>query len=378
MPVQLVRPEFDAVVTGLYEAAGVPELWPRALEGLARLTGSRGALVTRPDHAHDGLLFSTSLKDVVAQFFEEGWNTRDLRSERLVGGTRNRFFRDQDITSGEERAALDYYRNFAGPAGVPWFAACGSVELDGSILGVSIQRSARDGEFDGADFERLALVEHHVRAALDFSRRMAMARGAERLEGLDRLGVAAMLLGSSGLVLTRNAQAERLLADKTTICIKGGRVGTMHPSSQRGLQDLIEACSGTSPARRHQTRHPIRIEGSDGAVVLVQAVPVIGAAHDLFGAGRAIITFTQIGASVPEQSASTRDQELLAAAFGLTATEARVAHHLAQGLEVRAIAKALRTSDGSVRFHLKSILPKAGVNRQAAFVALAGAIRRPN
>ena len=44
MPVAYARPEFDTVVTGLYEAASLGDLWPEALEGLAEWAFKHRAL----------------------------------------------------------------------------------------------------------------------------------------------------------------------------------------------------------------------------------------------------------------------------------------------------------------------------------------------
>jgi len=47
-------------------------------------------------------------------------------------------------------------------------------------------------------------------------------------------------------------------------------------------------------------------------------------------------------------------------------------------MEPAAIAANLELSVSAVRFHMKAIFRKAGVQRQAAFVAAAAALRRPN
>ncbi|MBU1374616.1 MAG: helix-turn-helix transcriptional regulator [Alphaproteobacteria bacterium] len=367
---QLVRPEFETVVTGLYEAATLSELWPSALDGLAALLGSRGALVTRPDRDHDGLMYSAGLKDTVSQFFEQNWHLDDLRSTRLMRRPPNQFVRDQDITSVEERARLAYYEGFARSAGVPWFAACGVIQPDGAMLGISIQRSADEGAFDDADLERLIRIEHHARAALSFSRRVVETAQAERLQGLDRIDVAALLLDREGRVRAMNARAEQDLPG--AVSLRRRRVLAHDPAARRGLDQLIARACARDRATAGRTLTAVRLYGPDGASVLAQVLPLVGAAHDLIGDGRAILTLTPIGRTAPA------DQTLLATAFGLTTAEARVAHLLSQGLEVNAIAQALGVSANAVRYHLKAILPKAGVQRQAAFVAMAAELRRPN
>jgi DNA-binding CsgD family transcriptional regulator len=315
-------------------------------------------------------MHSASLKDTVAQFFEQNWHLDDLRSKRLMTWTPDRFVRDQDITSAEERAGLAYYEGFARSAGVPWFAACGVIEPDGAMLGISIQRSAAEGAFDDADFERLMRIEHHARSALSFSRRIVETGHAERLQGLDRIDVAALLLDRDGLVRTMNDRAGRALPD--AVRLRHGRVVAHDPAARGALDYLVARACARDRAAGGRALAAVRLRGPEGGSVLAQALPLVGAAHDLIGDGRAILTLTPIGRT------AAADQTLLATAFGLTAAEARVAHLLSQGLEVSAIARALGVSLNAVRYHLKAILPKAGVQRQAAFVAMAAELRRPN
>jgi len=361
-----VRPSFETVVASLYEAAAVAQLWPSALQGLADLTGSRGALITRPDLNHAGLISTTSLNDTIGQFFEQNWHQDDLRSARIVRRPTGRFVCDQDITSHTEREGSAYYEGFARSAGVPWFAACGLVEADGTMVGVSIQRSAAQGPFEAADREQLRQLEPHVRAALAFSRRMAVETETARLEGT---GMAAVLLDHTGRVLRTSPSAELELARVATV--RHGRIVALDPRVRAALDRLIERACGPDRAAAGEALAPVRLDGPRNKV-LVQAVPLVGAVHDLIGDGRAILTLTPVGRAV------AADPELLAAAFGLTPAETRAAHLLSRGMEPAAIAANLELSVSAVRFHMKAIFRKAGVQRQAAFVAAAAALRRPN
>jgi DNA-binding CsgD family transcriptional regulator len=61
--------------------------------------------------------------------------------------------------------------------------------------------------------------------------------------------------------------------------------------------------------------------------------------------------------------------EAQAVRFGLTPTEASVAHRLASGASLERIARELEISLNTVRGHLKQIFVKTGVHRQAELVA---------
>jgi DNA-binding CsgD family transcriptional regulator len=64
------------------------------------------------------------------------------------------------------------------------------------------------------------------------------------------------------------------------------------------------------------------------------------------------------------------DLRLLAPAFDLTATEAKVAVSIAAGGGVPATARALRISPNTVHTHLRRIFSKLGVNDQPALVRM--------
>jgi len=69
----------------------------------------------------------------------------------------------------------------------------------------------------------------------------------------------------------------------------------------------------------------------------------------------------------PDQAA-VPDLRLLAEAFDLTATEAKIAVRIAAGGGVPATARALRISPNTVHTHLRHIFHKLGVNDQVALV----------
>jgi DNA-binding CsgD family transcriptional regulator len=73
---------------------------------------------------------------------------------------------------------------------------------------------------------------------------------------------------------------------------------------------------------------------------------------------------------VARQKQVRRRQDLLTETWRLTATEARLALHLADGGSIGGYAELFGVSVGTVRSQLKAIFAKTGVNRQAALVAL--------
>jgi len=359
-------PDFDAVVAELYAGAAQVDLWPNALASLATLTGSRGALLTCAQPTHRALLNSPSLGDTVSQFFEQGWHRDDLRTDRMVSRSSRSFVRDQDITNSGERERSDYYRGFAHAAGVPWFAAC-ALWVDGApVMGISFQRSWKQGPFEDADLRRLNRLKPHLKAAMSFSRTIADNADLQRIEGLEQAGVAAFVLDHDGQVCALNSLAEAELSRAVTV--RRRRLVATDPAAEAELARLIAHAAGATRRAEAADLTPVRLTLPTGETQLAQAMPLRDSARP-FGSGRVILV---LGGGAPAGVAA----DLLATAFRLTPAEARVAHHLTRGLDVDEIAVACGISLGAVRFHLKAILPKAGVRRQSAFVALAASLLR--
>ena len=134
---------------------------------------------------------------------------------------------------------------------------------------------------------------------------------------------------------------------------------------QEALGDLDRHAAG-------QVRSiPIAATPATQAAV-VHVVPVRGAGRDIFAAAACALVVTAVA---PRGIAPA---EVIRGLFDLTPTEARIAHRIAAGVTVEAIAAEAGCSVGTVRQQLKSVFGKTGVSRQAELVGiLAGSALSP-
>jgi|GEM_PF-2209650 len=351
------QPDIASVIDLFYEAAALPAFWPAALDSLSRMMNARGAMITSP--AHTGLVHSPGLAESVAAFFEGGWESRHTRTTAATRLGSSGFVCDQHLISPEAIHRSDYYNGLAIPADVPWFAACGLGEPGAPRVGLSLQRTASQGAFTSREIMRLNRLLPRLRHIRSTACRLAAAENNYLLGALGAFGDAVILLGHDGVELGCNDAAQRLFGDGL-VRGAGGIVGAQDPAAHMRLRKLIDtACA--SPVAPMQT---VSIPRGDKPPLKVQTSPVVGRARDLFGKARVFMTVSTPSAVVSHDAAS------LGARFRLTPTEARIAALLLQGHNVAAIADTLSVSVGAVRFHLKSILPKAGVHRQAEFIAM--------
>lgn len=358
--------DHDTVLASLYEAVVTRDRWPEALQGFARLCESRGALVVSADHERLDLLHSPGLNATVAQFFEQGWHLNDYRTCKSVPLVGTGFVADQHIIDHDDLPRSSYYAGFAGPAGVPWFASGGIVLPNGTGLGISLQRSDKEGAFSSSDLRRLNKMLPKLREILLLAHRMGTERETSILSGLELVNQPAILFDSRALICGMNDAAEALVGHVFST-YRQKLVAVDHRQHAALTRNIENACSPGYPlgANSPQT---VRIEDSDGLPWVAQMAPVTGRAKDMFGNASALLILTQ----AYSQPRSIR--RALGVAFGLTPAEAGVAELLAAGMSANEIADRLLISRNAVRFHIKSILPKANVRRQAAFVAAAATL----
>jgi DNA-binding CsgD family transcriptional regulator/PAS domain-containing protein len=217
---------------------------------------------------------------------------------------------------------------------------------------------------DGKDIEELRrgtrLVAPHLQRAVRISRRIAeadlRASGAEA--SLAHATGSVVALGADLSVININPRA-RDYAEAGAASILGGRWRFAQGQAQAELERLASAGGVASAAFNVTTA-----DGEEHAVLAVRIANQRVMALDGFVHGAAILL--TIGAKA---KAPTIPMDHLAAWYGLTPTEARLASALADGETLQHFARRRGVSENAVRFMLKGVLQKTGAPDQARVVA---------
>ena len=116
-----MNPMIDAaaLVDGIYEAAVVPEIWPKVLGQIAEATGSLGGVLTAAPPVPRAMLpvmapkfrwtASDGIHDIITRYFDEGWFARCDWSRRGIKRNYPGFLVDTDpldAGAGRNRAEL--------------------------------------------------------------------------------------------------------------------------------------------------------------------------------------------------------------------------------------------------------------------------------
>jgi DNA-binding CsgD family transcriptional regulator len=203
----------------------------------------------------------------------------------------------------------------------------------------------------------------HVTRALSLHAKMLGLKHAAAATGnvLDGLDVALVGLDAGGKVCFTNAAAESILRSGRLVRLQEGRIVGRGASATAALSQLQKTAAVLDPNAAPKGSLTLR----DGECSLyLTALPFRGA-HSLFpGTLRLLMTISD-----PEAQPKSRDQ-LLVSLFGLTPAEARIAMLLVSGRDPKEIAEETETTQNTVRYQLKAVYRKTGVNRQTQLVRL--------
>lgn len=202
-------------------------------------------------------------------------------------------------------------------------------------------------------------ISEHLAAAAEAMRRAqrtqaAMAVGELLLQRSQR---PSLLLGRGGAILFANAAARKLLDVATLVLAKNGFLGAPSPDSDARLKQALAAV-GVNPARLHGgDRVALGLRDTVSGRLVPACLWRVEHAQGP-GALEAAASALLIVAEGADQAAP--DPTVLAAMFGFTPGEARVASHLLGSQPPKAIAAALGLSVPTVRHHIRSLLQKTG------------------
>jgi len=368
------------MIAAIYDAAIEPERWPAVLQMLSEALAMKTGVISLIDLTTGEALLAAS------HGFDDDWLDRLPHYEAdLVA-----------IWGGEERIAalsLDepallshinpsalcedstdrFHREFHQPQGFIDAVAIGLKRDERAIGSIGFNRHRDAGPIGAEELELIALLVPHLQRASEISRLLEArsVREARLEEVLDQLSLAVLLVSNDLRVLYANRQAGGMLERGDVLSLRGDVLAPTAPGLRAAMRAAIEQIA------RDQTRlgrkgMGIPAQDRDGMYHVVHVLPL--AQRDRTGRENTPCAAIFIASS----DASTRPaDDVLAALFGLTPSEARVLDRITTGRTVADIATELGVSVNTIRTHLLHIFEKTGVKRQADLVALSATLHIP-
>ena len=342
----------------LLAAALLDQDWRHGLDRLAEAAGAGGVTIIRFYDGRPGaFLSSTEWANADAELFS-GHAPPSPRQFYPDSAFRNGFVTDQDLYTADELRRDPYYQEFLRPRGVFWHAKCRLHYGHGDRISLSLKRALKLGAYGHGDVAALNSVLPHLLTAGRIARRVLQAEATGMARVLQRPGDLVFHLDTKGWVRQAHDEAR----GRSTLPAALARVGAVDQARLASLDRAVMAAVGVP-----QRPALLALTDSDGASRLLNLVPIVGRAREVFCETAALAILTDPRAS---RGGLVSEFRMLRQAFDLTGREAQIAALLARGQSVARIAGNLGLQPGTVRTHLKSVLSKSGAHRQGEFIAL--------
>lgn len=354
----------SSLIDQIYEAAFVPEYWETVCESLsAEVESFSASLITLDGNQSYRWISSPNVREHMERFSQSPLRFENGRVERHAALSPFSFMRDVDLMSEAELAGDPIYNEFLRPLGLGWTIGDMIQEPSGHVIVFDIIRSAARGSFEQSDVDRLNALRPHLARAATMSSRLEFERINAAVEALELTGLPAAVVGAGGKVLAANDLLQALVPQVTIAAYDKVLFGSADAQAKfedalsRGKAGVSASCS--FPLSQVNDRPP----------AIVHLVPVRGHARDIFSHAAFFLIATPVDRSrVPTA-------ETIQGLFDLSPAEARVARSLSMGNDVGRTASDFSLSPETVRSHVKAILGKCGMSRQADFVAAIASIR---
>jgi DNA-binding CsgD family transcriptional regulator len=363
MSVEYVSQLLDLV----YEAAGFPELWPVALDKLAKMAGGAGTFLFTADPRTVRLTSSESLRQLSVDILEGGWHEKNARLERAIQRRHPGFVREIDLFTPEEMDQEPTFRDFLRPRGFGWVAGTLVQVPSDDTLVFSIERRLVDGPVEDSAISRLdALRPHLARAAL-MSARLGLERAKGMADSLAMMGLPSAVLLGDGRVIATNPLFEQL--GNQIVSTAFGKLALTHAGANALLSEAIQNLN--SPRSLTSSKSIAVPSKEDSAAMIVHLIPVRRSAHDIFGRAMGILVVTPLGGS------QTLPHDLLNGLFDLSPSEIRAANGLLEGKTIDDLATQFALSRETIRSQVKAVFAKTGTTRQSELISLLANVRLP-
>jgi DNA-binding CsgD family transcriptional regulator len=345
------------VIDLIYEAAFVPELWPKLLDEMAQLCRSVGsALFLFGDNGFGRGVTLDNLNDLLGKFLSNE-NLRFSTSVVRMCDIKPNSFVEVDGYLSPSEIERDPIRIELRARGMG-VHVCTAVPMPtGDIAIYVLQKALGTGGYEAAEIDRLNEIRPHLARAGLIAARLGLEKAKGTVTALEALGVSAAVCSNGRAIATNN----KFLNQPDLFRIGGqDRLTVADAPANSLLQAALREDEGPQTVRSI----PLTEDANSGPGLL-HVLPLRRSARDVLAGGDSIVVFTSVRASelVPVPS-------VLSGLFDLTPAEAKLAASLASGQALKSAAEASEIKFSTARSYLEQIFRKTGTKQQSQLVAL--------
>ncbi|WP_245461964.1 MULTISPECIES: helix-turn-helix transcriptional regulator [unclassified Mesorhizobium] len=348
----------SAIIDRIYEAAFLPDEWPKALGAISALSGSAAGTIFL---FGDDMPVRGRSEEIVRPLFDEfvasdAWKVSDS-VQRTYTLRPSEFIVVDDLMSAEE-IERDPVRRKLRAFGIGRHI-CAVVPMPtGELVTFVFQRWLKDGACDPASLALLNSFRPHLARAGLIAARLGLERAHEAVAALEAIGLPAAIMTGAGRVLAANRFLEAM--SDIFLSASHGGLAIAHAPANALLQEAITGNRADAVVRSF----PVPASQGQRAMV-VHVLPLRRTARDLFSGAELLVA-----ATVPSPGAFVPSAGILMGLFDLTPAEARLATNLNAGQSLGVAAAASGITVKSARTYLERIFRKTGTHQQSELVAL--------
>lgn len=360
---------FDKVIHDIYGATLDASGWASALDGVASLSGSTGAIIYAKRPTGWGVpIHSQSVTGALEAYASENWAQRNpwLQGRMEMGFRLGDVYRDLDIVTAEEMESNPFYTDFLNRFDLGRQMVAMIYSDLGEPTCLVSHRKMSKGPFQAEEMQTHLLIARHLERSLQISssflkKDAALNTASAAFDAMDR---PALIVNNLGRPIRLNQSATHLLG---TYFVEAD--DQIKPVLKKEQAEFLHMLRNVVPSGKEERMapRPITISNSNGAErIVVWAIPLVGSSVESMGLAKpenSILLLTQ-----PLQNNQVIDPIIIRNVYGLTTGEARVASLLAGGRNVKQIAAELGLTVGTTRYVLNKAFQKMGVHRQSELI----------
>ncbi|MBP8307414.1 MAG: helix-turn-helix transcriptional regulator [Burkholderiaceae bacterium] len=359
----------DPVISGFYRAASGLEPWQGALDRIVTLTDSWFCQMIGVDKATGRIAFSLQSSeapiDGVLDYVRE-YHRLDPHIRSAETSPVGQAYNGSRIVPARHVSANPFYRDFFLPHGARYTVGVKTIDDEHLFSMCAILRKPDQPIYGAAAERTMEALGYHLAQSVQVMRKVSTLATQASIGQLllDRSDRPSFLVDSTKALRYANRAGLEVLARGGVFAQRGGFLGCVDPVSDALLLDRLMALDlQADPAHEgpKQTRlaFPIRDAGTDKPVpVSLWALRPEGT-MGVFGTHSLALMTLAI-----RQLQASPDPLVLASMFDLTPAESAVALQLCEGKVAKEVARKLRVSEQTIRFHLKGLFRKVGVSSQ--------------
>jgi DNA-binding CsgD family transcriptional regulator len=363
--------ELSTVIADIYDAAMESALWQQALASICAYVGG-----------HSGVLYwhdAATLRSEALHLFNEDPHYTRLYFEKYL--PMNPMFpaatfidegvvvATEDIVPRSEFNETRFYKEWVQPQGM---ADALSVNLEKGVTRTSLINIRTEIVPDEDMRARMALLVPHLQRAVTIGRLFDQHQANEQAftSTLDHVEAAVFLVGADGAIAFANAPAGKMLNEAVLFRKDGQALRAVAAETDRTLREIFaSAANGDASVGVRGVAVPLT--NSTDERWFAHVLPLTSGRRQRAGQTAHAVAAVFIRNTAPN---APPPLEAIAKLYRLTAGEVRILDAMLKMDSVKAMARVLGISEGTVRTHLHNLFRKTGTRGQTDLVKLVAGI----